>query len=232
MNKLEWIFILVKFKDNLGKTSIICSSLSHSSDFPYRVYYDLKKDIVTKLDPYKNNSLQMTFKISDGTTIVNWLKMKQSDIPNGGFGVFALRPFQNSEFATAYLGEELPTKYCFGNIISILPRTNICILQGILQDDYWFGHHINHGSGHHRNCELKSDGTITAIRKIKKDEKLLLDYNRDCFCNRCRRFLIFCNLDYSILEKSVKCGKQAECLKTCKKCKQHLCFSCYDPFQI
>jgi hypothetical protein len=31
----------------------------------------------------------MTLKISDGITIVYWLKMKQSDIPNGGFGVFA-----------------------------------------------------------------------------------------------------------------------------------------------
>ena len=165
MNKLELIFNLVKFKDNLGKTSIICSNLSHSSDFPYRVYYDLKIDIVTNLDPYKNNSLQMTLKISDGTTIVNWLKMKQSDIPNGGFGVFALRPFQISEFVTAYLGEELPTKYRFGNIISILPRPNI----GIFHNEYWFGHRINHGSGYHRNCELKEDGTITAIRKIKKD---------------------------------------------------------------
>jgi hypothetical protein len=228
MNKLELIFNLVKFKDNIGKTSIICSNLSHSSDFPYRVYYDLKIDIVTNLDPYKNNSLQMTLKISDGTTIVNWLKMKQSDIPNGGFGVFALRPFQISEFVTAYLGEELPTKYRFGNIISILPRPNI----GIFHDEYWFGHRINHGSGYHRNCELKEDGTITAIRKIKKDEELLLDYNRDCFCNRCRHFLFFHNLDYSILEKCVNCGKQAECSKTCEKCKQHLCFSCYDPFQI
>mgnify|MGYP000061518971 CR=1 FL=1 len=125
MNKLELIFYLVKFKDNIVKTSIICCNLSNSSDFPYRVYYDLKIDIVTNLDPYKNNSLQMTLKISDGTTIVNWLKMKQSDIPNGGFGVFALRPFQISEFVTAYLGEELPTKYHFGNIIYCIPHLEV-----------------------------------------------------------------------------------------------------------
>ena len=100
--------------------------------FPYRVYYELKIGIITNLDPYKNNSLQMTLKISVGITIVYWLKMKQSDIPNGGFGVFAFWPFHISEFVTAYLGEELPTKYHFGNIISILPRPNI----GIFQDEY------------------------------------------------------------------------------------------------
>jgi len=82
MNKLELILNLVKFKDNIGETSIICCNFS--------------------------------------------------------------------EFVTAYLGEELPTKYHFGNIISILPRPNI----GIFQDEYWFGHRINHGSGHHRNCEI------------------------------------------------------------------------------
>jgi hypothetical protein len=76
MNQLEEIYNSVSIKGDIPKTSIICSNLSHVTNFPFRVYHDLKVDCVTSLDPYKNSSLQMTLKIiKDGITS-NWVTMK------------------------------------------------------------------------------------------------------------------------------------------------------------
>jgi hypothetical protein len=100
MNQLEEIYNSVSIKGDIPKTSIICSNLSHVTNFPFRVYHDLKVDCVTSLDPYKNSSLQMTLKIiKDGITS-NWVTMKKSLVINGGFGVFTSRPFKKGEFIT------------------------------------------------------------------------------------------------------------------------------------
>jgi hypothetical protein len=44
---------------------------------------------------------------------VDWITMKRSSIPNGGFGIFTSRSFNIGEFITFYLGEMVPLKYPF-----------------------------------------------------------------------------------------------------------------------
>jgi len=102
---LEHIYLLVRIKDDPIKTSVICSNLCVDSKFPYRVFHDVKIDYLTNLDPYKNNSLQMTLKVHHKDTTVEWITMKRSSIRNGGFGIFACRTFNVGELVTVYLGE-------------------------------------------------------------------------------------------------------------------------------
>ncbi len=80
MNLLEHIYLLVRIKDDPIKTSVICSNLCVDSKFPYRVFHDVKIDYLTNLDPYKNNSLQMTLKVHHKDTTVEWITMKRSSI--------------------------------------------------------------------------------------------------------------------------------------------------------
>jgi hypothetical protein len=76
MNIFERIYLLVRVKDDPAKTSVVCSDLSVKSNFPYRVFHDVKIDCLTNLDPYKNNSLQTTLKVHHKNKTVDWLIMK------------------------------------------------------------------------------------------------------------------------------------------------------------
>jgi hypothetical protein len=100
MNVLEEIYILVRIKENETKTSIICSNLSHTTEFPCVVFYDV--NCLTNLDLYKNKTLKMPLKVMKDGIFIKWLLMKKSSVINGGFGVFALRPFKKGELITFY----------------------------------------------------------------------------------------------------------------------------------
>jgi hypothetical protein len=107
MNFLEEIYSLVRIKENETKTSIMCSNVSHSTEFPFQMFYDVKIDCRTNLDPYKNKTLQMTLQVIKDDIIINWLLLKKSSVINGGLGIFALGPFKKEELVTVYLGEEI-----------------------------------------------------------------------------------------------------------------------------
>lgn len=62
---------MVRIKENKSRMSIICSNLSLCTKFPYRVFYDVKIGCITNLDPYKNNTLQMTLKIIKDDIVIN-----------------------------------------------------------------------------------------------------------------------------------------------------------------
>jgi hypothetical protein len=111
MNILKYIYLLVRVKDDPYKTSVVCSNLSVESNFPYRFFHDVKIDYLTNLDPYKNNSLQMTLKVQHKNKTVDWVIMKRSSVQNSRFGIFACGSFNVGEFITVYLGEMISLKY-------------------------------------------------------------------------------------------------------------------------
>ncbi len=92
------------------------------TNFPYRVFHNVKIDYLTNLDPYKNNSLQMTLKVQHMDKTVDWITMKRLSIRNGGFGIFACRSFNVGELVTVYLGEMVPVMYRFQDIIATQPK--------------------------------------------------------------------------------------------------------------
>ncbi len=69
--------------------------------------------------------------------------LKKSSINDGGFGVFAAREFSAKEFVTVYLGKKYDVTYRFGDILA-LPSN---FKPNGFQEEYWFGHRINHASG-------------------------------------------------------------------------------------
>jgi len=57
MNKLEKIYKEIRVKDDIEKTSIICSNLFFQTDFNFRVFISIQIPVFTDYDPYKNESL-------------------------------------------------------------------------------------------------------------------------------------------------------------------------------
>ena len=106
MNKLEKIYKEIKEKDNIEKTSIICSNLFIETIYDFRVFISIQIPVFTDYDPYKNESLVMTLNVEKDGQIEKWLELKKSSINDGGFGVFAAREFSADEFVTVYLGKK------------------------------------------------------------------------------------------------------------------------------
>jgi len=77
--------------------------------------------------------------------------MKKSSIIAGGFGVFLIRDFSANEFVTVYLGKKFDLNYRFGDILALPNNFKL----SSFQEEYWFGHRINHGSGGKNNLEIK-----------------------------------------------------------------------------
>jgi hypothetical protein len=42
------------------------------------------------------------------------------------------------------------------------------------QEEYWFSHRINHGSGEKKNLEIKGGNVLRATKKNKKWRRILL----------------------------------------------------------
>jgi hypothetical protein len=59
-------------------------------------------------------------------------------------------------------------------------------LSGLLEDCYWFGHRIQHGSGNQVNVTITSGYVIKAKKDIEIGEELFMDYNRSLFCGECK----------------------------------------------
>ena len=78
----------------------------------------------------------MTLKVQHKDKTVDWVTMKRSSIQNGGFGIFACSSFNVGEFITVYLGEMVPLKYHFQDIIAIQLKNKF----GCFHDEYWFAH--------------------------------------------------------------------------------------------
>jgi len=93
MNKLEKIYKEIKEKDNIEKTSIICSNLFIETIYDFRVFISIQIPVFTDYDPYKNESLVMTLNVEKDGQIEKWLELKKSSINDGGIGVFAAREF-------------------------------------------------------------------------------------------------------------------------------------------
>ncbi len=106
--------------------------------------------------------------------------------------MFAQREFCEKEFVTAYLGivelNPLETEYVFQNI-----NGKVECKFGSLREEFWFAHRMQHGSGAAVNIKIKSDYTLIALRKIRKGEELLFDYNRDVLCLTCKTETRLCN---------------------------------------
>jgi hypothetical protein len=101
--------------------------------------------------------------------------MKKSSVYEKGFGVFALHDFSARKYVTVYLGKKFDNTCIFGDILGLSKnfKTNG------FQEEYWFGHRINHGSGRKKNLEIKGGNILRATKKIKSGEELFWDYNRD-----------------------------------------------------
>ncbi len=91
--------------------------------------------------------------------------------------MFVLKEFKQNEFATAYMGKNVDYTYMYGDIISI---PNTWKNHGI-QEEYWLGHRINHGSGKKKYIKIKGNMVMHATKKISIGDELFCDYTRDVF---------------------------------------------------
>jgi len=179
-------------------------------------------------DPYNNESLVMTLNVEKIGQIEKWLEMKKSSLIAGGFRVFAARDFSAEEFVTVYLGKKFDLTYRFGDILALPNNFKL----SSFQEEYWFGHRINHGCGGKNNLEIKDVNVLQATKRIKNGEELYWDYNRDCFCMNCKKwqhYITDLELEY---KKCSKYQSHRESEKYCTRCKGYICVDCYDSFQI
>jgi hypothetical protein len=228
MNKLEKIYMDIKEKDNIEKTSIICSNLFIQTNYNFRVFISISIPIMTAYDPYRNKSLVMTLNVEKNGQIEKWLEMKKSSIIAGGFGVFAACDFSAKEFVTVYLGKKCDLTYRFRDILALPSNFK---LNGF-QEEYWFGHRINHGSGRKKNLEIMDVNVLRATKRIKAGDELFWDYNRDCFCRVCKKDAFFLTQKMPTSDKCSHCEINKRCYKVCDNCKNFMCPSCYNNFQI
>jgi hypothetical protein len=130
--------------------------------------------------------------------------------------VVAQREFCEKEFVTAYLGivelNPLEIEYVFQNINGIVE----CQF-GSLREEFWFAHRIQHGSGVAVNIKIKSDYTLSALRKIRKGEELLFDYNRDVLCLTCKTETRLCNKFGTASELCSECNMKRKHGKSCSQ---------------
>jgi len=74
MNKLEKNYMDIKEKDDIEKTSIICSNLFIQTNYDFRVFISISIPIMTAYDPYRNESLVMTLNVEKNGQIEKWLR--------------------------------------------------------------------------------------------------------------------------------------------------------------
>lgn len=228
MNKLEKIFHHVRDPSDNGKTSLICSNLFVVGLFDFRVFIDVSISTMTSYDPYRNDSLVMTLQVDKDGEVERWIEMKKSSVSDGGFGVFACREFRPGEFVTAYLGKKVNTTYTFKDIVGLPQEAR----KDGFHEEYWFGHRINHGSGSKKNLEIRGNFILRATKKIKVNQELFWDYNRDCYCENCKKLQHFYTNHKIEKQLCSKCKQQKISDKYCTDCNGSLCIDCYDRFQV
>jgi hypothetical protein len=115
-----------------------------------------------------------------------------------------------------------------GDIVSLPPK---CSNQGI-NEEYWLGHRINHGSGKKKNIELRANMVMRTTKKIKIGEELLCDYNRDVLCAGCNNLIQLISTDKYTNMRCMKCGIKKSVEKWCRSCNNYMCGDFHDSFQI
>ncbi len=97
-------------------------------------------------NPYENTLFSCCLVVKKDNICEYWLTLKASSIKNSGKGVFASWFFKKNEFVTCYFGiyAEHPSNYAytFKKINTMPNASNIGF-----QEEFWFVHRIQHGSG-------------------------------------------------------------------------------------
>jgi hypothetical protein len=194
----------------------------------FRVFVSVSIDCLTRYNPYENKLLVVTLKVEKDCVNENWLEIKKSSIEGAGFGVFVLRDFSPKEFITVYFGEKIDYTYMYKDLMRL---PNISINNGF-QEEYWLGHRMNHCSGKMKNVEIRDNYVLCASKKIKAGDELFWDYNRDCFCRVCKKDAFSLTQEISTFDKCSHCQIKKRCFRLCEKCKNFMCPSCYNNFQI
>jgi hypothetical protein len=171
-NELERIYNPVRIVDDNYSTSQICANLFGSNLFGFRVYCSLEISCLKNYSVYNNDELKITLIDILENRLMRWLSMSKSTITGAGFGVFAEKPFRKNEFITVYMGKKVDYTYIYGNVVGLPSGYEF---KGI-HEEYWLGHHINHGSGPKANVRIKSNLVIIALRNIEIGEELFVDY--------------------------------------------------------
>jgi hypothetical protein len=101
---------------------------------------------------------------------------------------------------------------------------NAMQIDGSLSIPYLLAHYINHHDTNF-NVQISESGLVVATRNIKKDEELLVHYNRDQICTECwnsmdkRRGQTFqCSACFSAWLNSNA--------YKCSMCGLHICVAC------
>ena len=228
MNALEKIYNQIKEKGNIVVTSHRCANIFEEGVANFRVFICVSIDCLTSYNPYNNESLVLTLKVQRYGVVENWIEMKKSSIKDGGFGVFALRDFSPDELITVYLGEKVNYTYHFKDIVGLHKIS----CDNSFQEEYWFGHRLNHCSDKRKNVEMRSNYLLCASTKIKAGDELFCDYNRDCFCKVCKNDRHLSMQDFPTIAKCINCQGKKRCFKMCDCCHHFMCSKCYDNFQI
>lgn len=123
-----------------------------------------------------------------------WLILKESNILNSGYGVFAARPFKVGDVITKYIGvvAQLETKSGkqkqarwakegsaeFDYRLALEKDGKKYLIAANSTQEYLFGHFIQHSD--EPNCAVeRRTGLIRAIKSITRGTELTLQYNKD-----------------------------------------------------
>lgn len=105
-------------------------------------------------------------------------------------------------------------------------------LVSCVEEEFWFAHRIQHGSGQAANVKIKENYSIIALRDLRIGEELFFDYNRNINCPSCNKETGFCdNFEHSMY-LCYDCYKTTKVGKICQYCNVFFCFNCYDKHQI
>lgn len=96
-----------------------------------------------------------------------------------------------------------------------------------VQEEYWLGHRINHGTHYRKNLVILGNMALQAMRKIKVNEELFWDYNN---CPYSKNWNLLYTKNSSVTVHCMKCNLPSK--KYCKKCKKYMFIDCYDDSQI
>lgn len=235
-----------QIQQSFGRTSnhfVISSLISDLNKSPNKIRVIIGKKILyvkTYLkveipnlihpDPYKNPTMQISLITVRNEIEHLWIFMKQSTIPDSGFGVFAGRKFQKNDFITAYLGVKFVEE--IGSLTYACCDITVSQERGLgegMLEEYWLAHRIQHKSGIAANVQLKSNKSKYSIfskRKIEPGEELFMDYNRNIICSNCHEEKAYdSNSDN---EDGCNICKRKGYGKQCESCGLFLCQHHYD----
>ena len=221
--------------------------LKRSSKKQWYKYTDLSdRDIEITFSPEgQQTNIELSLKINNQWE--RWVKVKQSQIPGAGNGLFSSRFFKNNDPVTLFMGKRLSLEEITNNLHSNYAMEDIepCNSRDEMLHFFFLAQLINHGNYTVANIRFDGDKNGYCCKDVDDDKEFLLDYQRPIHCNSCWEYRENCGelKKRRVIAKVSKQGLKGKCsmckcrekmliLRECPQCFRQLCFKCYDKLQI